>query len=290
MHTYNYPVSGAIVSWQVGLCRQEDVARSFEALGIQALIPPPRSEYECLRAAIAEVVPLRNKMIQRHRRHDEHGCEVVDIHRDTEVNAYVQRFNARVEDGDVRMSLPPDADRSNGSWDILAAQQTEVQKAFEKHQHLLTGGSIGAALVKAVACCRGIRLLDRGGVYWIPDDGIGWWDKLSAAIEKATIEGETRIGRFKVQLDERAVDHLLAVVTKKVMADANTILESLGGERAPSDDILERRKEEAEELVTLVGTYSKALGKGLEDLKAVAETARAAAVTAVMQGMAQVAP
>ena len=284
MHTYDYPISGAIVSWQVGLCRQEDVAREFEALGIQALIPPPRSEYECLRAAIADVVPLRNKMIQRHRRHDEHGCEVVDIHRDTEVNNYVQRFNARVEDGDVRMSLPPDADRSNGSWESLAAQRTEVQKAFQKHRHLLTGGAIGAALVKAVACCRGVRLLDRGGQYWIPEDGIPWWDGLAKATEEATVEGETRMGRFRVQMDQQAIEHIVAVLTKKVMADADALLEKLSTER--DEDALEVHKQEATELRELVELYSGALGQGLEELKRVAATTEQAAVTAAMMALA----
>jgi len=282
MYTSDYPISGAIVSWQVGLCRQEDVARSFEALGIAALTPPPRSEYECLRAAIAEVVPLRNKMIQRHRRQAEHGCEVVDIHRDTEVNNYVQRFNARVKEGSVCLTLPPQA---NGhEWAAVSAQRTEVQKAFEKHQHLLTGGAIGAALVKAVACCRGIRLLDRGGQYWIPEDGIPWWDGLVKAIEEATVEGETRMGRFRVQMDQQAIEHIVAVLTKKVMADADRLLEKLSDER--DEDALEVHKQEATELRELVELYSEALGQGLEELKRVAATTEQAAVTAAMMGLA----
>ncbi len=283
MHTYDYPISGAIVSWQVGLCRQEDVARSFEALGIGALVPPPRSEYECLRAAIAEVVPLRNKMIQRHRRHDEHGCEVVDIHRDTEVNNYVQRFNARVEDGDVRLSLPSESSNVYEA-EVLAGQCVEAQKAFEKHRHLLAGGAIGAALVKAVACCRGIRLLDRGGQYWIPEDGIPWWDGLAKAIEEATVEGETRMGRFRVQMDQQAIEHIVAVLTKKVMAEADALLEKLSTER--DEDALENHKQEATELRELVEVYGEALGQGLEELKRVAATTEQAAVTAAMMALA----
>ncbi len=284
MHTYDYPISGAIVSWQVGLCRQEDIARCFEAMGIQALIPPPRSDYECLRAAIAEVVPLRNKMIQRHRRHDEHGCEVVDIQRDTEVNAYVQRFNARVENGEVRLASIGEASAQPDPWDTLAAQRTEIQKAFDKHRHLLTGGAIGAALVKAVACCRGIRLLDRGGQYWIPEDGIPWWDGLAKAIEEATVEGESRMGRFRVQMDQQAVEHIVAVLTKNVMSDADALLEKLSAER--DEDALEVHKQEATELRELVELYSGALGQGLEELKRVAATTEQAAVTAAMIGLA----
>ena len=282
MYTSDYPISGAIVSWQVGLCRQEDVARAFDALGIGALTPPPRSEYECLRAAIAEVVPLRNKMIQRHRRQAEHGCEVVDIQRDTEVNNYVQKFNARVENGDVRLSLPPGVD--NDHCGILAAQRTEVQKAFEKHKHLLTGGAIGAALVRAVACCRGIRLLDRGGQYWIPEDGIRWWDGLAKAIEEATVEGETRMGRFRVQMDQQAIEHITAVLAKRVMAEADKLLEKLSGD--PDEEALEAHKQEATELRELVELYSEALGQGLEELKRVATTTEQAAVTAAMMGLA----
>jgi len=274
MSRVDYPVYGAMVSWNLQDTDLYAARAAFESAGLEHLAPGPKTEYEALKAAVGEVAKSKDQLIQRHKKHHEHGCELVDVKRDTEVNDYSHFLSFKVVNGQVMR-------KTQDGWSWEPDMSGKVQEEFDKQSRLVAPAKLTAALVQMVGALQGIRLRERGGLYWLPEESLATWASLSDALEAA---GNDMLV-LRTELNPRTAQHLTKALHEQVMQEANAILEELGGKLR--EDGLEKRKDRAMELAALVESYSSILGAGLENLKSVTQVVQSAAVMAAMQGMSQ---
>ena len=84
MSTVQFDVSGAMVCWDPADCLQHAARDAFLAAGFGDLAPKPRTDYEALKEALGELKG-KDELVQRHRAHERHGCELVSVLRGEEV-------------------------------------------------------------------------------------------------------------------------------------------------------------------------------------------------------------
>ncbi len=274
MGKVDYPVAGAMVSWNLQDTDLYAARVAFERAGLGHLAPGPKTEYEALKAAVGEAAKSKDQLIQRHKKHEKHRCELVDVNRGEEVNDYSHCLSFKVVDGQVKRKTA-----GGYSWD--SDYSGKIQAEFDKQIQLVAPAKLTAALVAVIQDLQGVRLRERGGLYWLPEEAVEKWSTLADALEVA---GNDMLV-LRTELNPRTAHHLTKALQEQVMQEAQAIIDDLG-KRLDYDGLVKRR-DAASDLVALVEAYSRILGDGLENLKNVAGLAQSAAVQAAMQGMAK---
>ena len=202
-------IGGAVVFWR--LAKSTNRAQVDEGLGrlcLEQFTPEARSPLACLRAVLPDVYPAEKGHKQAVRpikngvgkgfavvEEDPENAHAGDAWGTVRATAILQ------EDGAVRLDPP--------SWEHEEALKAGMAGAAE----WLTAASVGSALVKLVEWCDGVNLRPSGGVYWVRDDRLPEWERISEVFERAS-----------AQKDAKGTDQPPnAVYVMRVVADAQMV-------------------------------------------------------------------
>jgi hypothetical protein len=273
MNAFQIQAEAALVSWDPSDCALDAVRAAFTAAGYPDLCPKARTEYEALRDAMS-TLKAKDRKIERHKGHEKHGCEIMQVDRDTEANEYERRRGARVVDGLVVCDPPLDY-----------FEQEPVQKRFGEALKEVPARELSNALVSVVlGKLNGQRLRDRGALYFIPNESIAKWYLLSDAL---AVAGNVNLFAAEIAMNERAAEWITNSLTKQILADCEKIQQEVASLSAP--DAIELRKTRAFEMELKVSRYKNILGTGLQDLEKATRDAQTAAMMAAMKAMEGVA-
>ena len=269
--------AGAVVYWSAGPTQRELIAERMRQLGLEGFIPPQRTSSAALKDALkayaasrSEKRKGRDKLVQAHKQQSKHGFELVDVERNEDRNYYTHDFSVRVDEF--------------GSVNVLNgyADRSELQKLFDEHQSILTGSSVGQALVRLMAHLNGVSLRQSGGIYWLPEDSVDRWLAVARAVEEAG-EGETnKVYLLRTAMDENTVRAVRDAVCGEVLGSAKPLAEEIASGTL-GEGALETRKTAAMELHKRIGVYEEILGEALKSLHDAVSCVERSAVLAALQ-------
>jgi hypothetical protein len=268
MSSVEFPIYGALVSWNPGDSLYDRVVAAMALAGFAELAPKPKTDYEALKEALGEIKG-KDQIVQRHRAHEKHGCELVDVTRGEEENQYERKFGARVVNGQIQIDQ---------SWRV---DREAVQRRYEEAKATVSGREMSIALVDVIKSLSGVRLREKGSLYWLPEESLSRWCALADELEAA---GKTEILILRTELNPRAVKHIADSLSRDVLKACEEICEEVS--TMGDAEAIERRKTRAMELRGLVNKYADILGQGLDGLKRAIQLAETAAMMASMQALA----
>lgn len=246
--------SGCVTFWS--LSEHTDVARlkaGWEALGLGAFVPEPRSPVACLKEALEETFGGSEVLIRSLAARN--GFVVVKEQRGADDNAYETLFTAKVLDG-----------KSEPMFTNFTEDTTAVLAAFRRHNGRLTNQQVGSALVKLMLHFGGARLRPTGGVYWLSGDRVEDWRAATDVLTAAADGGQSKSYFVEHELDADSIvavrDALVTEVTNETRRIQQEIQSGELGGRA-----LETRKNEAAALRQKVEAYEGILSVTLDSLK-----------------------
>ena len=267
---------GAVVYWGAGETQRDVLKTGLEDLGLERFLPncrtPESSLFNALKDEVPETGMTRDYLIQSLKDRGNNGYEVVEVLKGDKNNSYSALFSARVDKTSERLVL------SEGTWDYATLDGPSLQKSYDRYRGILTGSSMGACLVDICQHLRGTSLRPSGGIYWLPEDSVGMWDKVGGAVSQAALT-ESNVYRLRTIMDEKAAVAVIDAITSEVDAQSAEIMEGIGqlGERA-----LRTREERSRVLKAKVEHYEQMLGEGLDKLKSVCDIATKSAAHAVL--------
>ena len=267
-------VTGGVVFWSCKASNRDLIAELFRIHGLDDCIPPAPTDAAALKSAIVVQHGGKDKTVQAHKKKDSNGYELVRIERDSQKNGYVVDFCAKVADGHVTTF--------GGLVDRF-----KLQEEFNRQKHVVTGAEAGAALVAVLARLNAVRLTDRGGVYWIPQESVAKWTELAPAFEKCSVDGESSVHMMTTVMSEHTIRAVKQQLTDEVQSAAGKLIEEIAANNL-GDDALQNRKAKAKLLHERVTLYSQILGDALQtlqDVVLVAETAAASAMAVQSSNM-----
>jgi len=268
MSTVHVDVSGAMVCWYPADCLQQAARNAFLAAGFGELAPKPRTDYEALREALGELKG-KDELVQRHRAHEKHGCELVSVQRGEDENVYNRQFGVKVRAGYVIVD------------DASCINADNLQRLYEDAKTKVSAWAISVCLLEVVRSLTGVRIRENGALYWVPEESVPRLEVLADALATA---GAANLMVLRTALDERAARHVTEGLTREVMKQCEAICEEVA--TLGTQEAIERRKMKAFEMRCLVERYSTILKDGLEGLKRAIGLAETAAVMAAMQAVA----
>jgi len=268
MSTVQFDVSGAMVCWDPADCLQHAARDAFLAAGFGDLAPKPRTDYEALKEALGELKG-KDELVQRHRAHERHGCELVSVLRGEEENQYLRQFGVKIRAGCVVVD------------DTTCINADKLQTLYEEAKAKVSARAISVCLVEVVRSLTGVRIRENGALYWIPEESVHRLGLLADALASA---GGANLMLLRTALDERAARHVTEGLTREVMKQCEAICEEVA--TLGTEEAIERRKTQAFRMRCLVERYSTILNDGLEGLKKAIGLAETAAVMAAMQAVA----
>lgn len=175
-----FQINGAVVFWNCGPSSRDILAARLESLA-QMPMPEDRTNRSALHNALEEYAKVRaasyQKVLVRPNTHPEkNGFSVVIETPGEECCKHSLSFTAKVdENSGVSVN------------DTLGhADAASIQALFYAQKAILTGESVGKALVKLLANLGAVCLRDAGGIYWLPEDKAHIWLKAAEAVEAAS--------------------------------------------------------------------------------------------------------
>jgi hypothetical protein len=267
MKTVHHTASGAVVYWSTGPSQRDLLRAALERLGLGEHTPSPRTDAAALKIALKEYAAgvkckTKDRIVQPHAQQAKHGFEVVEVELGESRNEYTIDFSAKVTDGG-RVEV------TNG----LGPRQA-LQDAFDTHKSTLAATAVSKALVDILSELGGTALREAGGVYWLPEDAIGKWQDVAAAVEACATEKPTSIYLLRTVMDEQAVRAVRDAIVAEVTGAAAAIAEEVG-ERQLGEEALENRKKVTAGLHERVKRYETILGEAMESLHAVVDSVEA---------------
>lgn len=278
---------GAVAFWDAGPTNRTMLEHLLTQIGLEAFLPPVRSDSAALKLAMAEYAEGQrarmraaakaksqatgqkvrmDKIVQPHLDQKQNGFELVSVERGARENAYGADFSARVtEEGKVLVTRG-------------FANVWEIQEYFAKHKGTVGGDGVGRSLVELVQHLGGTTLREVGGVYWLPDSALETWSQVINAFQMAG--PKTKVYMMQTVMGAETIRAVKDAIVSEVSASAGSLVEEI---RAGSLGAvaLENRKTRASQLHERVKQYEEILQDTLEHLHqviAVAETAAASAL------------
>ena len=155
----------------------------------------------------------------------------------------------------------------------------EVLADYSKARGVLATTDIGNWLCDTLTTLGGVPLRDRGGVYFVPQDRVATWERVTTALQACSLH---KVHRVPAMRSQDAVEAILAAVTADTRKACQTIAEDIGsatlGKRA-----LETRENQTADLLERLDRYEGLLGTRLDELRtAIDETRSAVAVARMM--------
>lgn len=265
-------LGGAVVYWTLSEFTFRDrLADGLGDAGFGDLAPDARPATAALKAALEQTLGGSGVLIRPLQSRD--GFAVIEEQRGQTENVYTQTLSARVQgDGALaRLTFSTTDERTHA-----------VHQAFDLHQGLIAAHQVSECLVGIVERLGGRRLRPSGGFYWLPEDKLGLWQEVAAAVEKAAFGRPHACYVLRVAMDADAVRAVRDAIVAEVTAEANRIrTEVLSGEL--KERALESRRLEVVDLRDKVALYEQLLETGLISLReAIDATEEAAAAAALL--------
>ena len=260
-----YPVNGALACWDLGVSSLPDAQAAFDSWGSVSI--KPRSENERLRAALSDYKGKdKDKIIQRMKKRGK--LEVCDVERGETHNDYTSNFTASVKDNVVS---------TNYGW----ADTSRIQALFDHHSMICTPGQLSAALVEQVKTWHGITYgRSSGGFYWLHEDQAKRLEQLARALVSVAVEGSNEVTITWAEMSPSAARAVTQGLNKEIEAAVKKILDDL--DTLQDEEAIEKRKQDADDMMEKIAEYETILGGGLDGLKAITGYAREMAVKAAM--------
>jgi hypothetical protein len=281
-------VQGAVVYWNAGPTRADQIAGRLAALGMDKFIPKPRTNESALLYVLGEYcrqwrgenalhVKAGDDRIVQKRRNRKDGFEIVAVKRG-KPNVYTPIY-AVVADEYGFLS----GETCRDSWQYAIPDMDTLREQFNYHKRIVTGAAAGQSLVAILASLGGVALRPSGGIYWIPQDAIETWANVAGAFENsAETTGGTTCYQLATVMDDntlRAVrDSLLEEVTKT----CTRIVEELDG---LGQEAIENRKAALFALHEKIEHYESLFSTGLESLHNVVKVVESRATLTMLQSV-----
>lgn len=252
---------GGVVYWSAGPTQRDTLEAGLEAIGLRHYMPRPRTRLSGLINAAKHYAKesadlCRNDgldyIVQNHKRPKLNGIEICNVDRKMVNNIYDSMYNLNV-DADGKVSCKE-------SQHV----EDEIQVSYDNFMHLLTGEGVGAMLVKLLGHCQGVRLRESGGIYWIPNQTLPVWKKVTEAVEQA---GHTNTCYLlRTVLDGNCIRAVMDAIASEVADAVNRMMVELES-HSLQEKALENRLERCKALDSRISFYGAVLGKGLDELK-----------------------
>ena len=258
---------GRITFWD--LSGDVDLNALVAALGDAVKAPENPTPKVSLHRAVDECA-RRHDLEVRHR-----GTGMWDI-----VGEPVEDSRQLVYPIETSARLMTEADGIGEEVGVSAVGQysSEVFADYSKARGVLATTDIGNWLCDTLTKLGGVPLRDRGGVYFVPQDRVASWERVTTALQTCSLH---RVHRVPAMRSQDAVEAILAAVTADTKKACDTIVGEIGdgsiGKRA-----LETREEKTAELLERLDRYEGLLGTRLDELRAAIEKTRGAVAMARM--------
>lgn len=222
---------------------------------------------------IAEDDPARKKGYQR-KRGDWAVVRKQKVAEDSTAAIYPIVATARLAAGDrIEVDTTPDAVVQTG-----AEIREMLEGAFDAAGKVLAPPDVGSWLCDKLRALDAVPLKQNGGVYFIPKDRVAKWDRLVAALTKASTH---RVHGIPAMRTQDAVDAILAAITAETRAECERMTKEIA-EAGLGARALETREKETDSLLGRLERYEGLLGGRLDELRAAIEETRTAVATARM--------
>jgi hypothetical protein len=274
MNAIEVSAGGAVVFWSAGPTQRELLDSRLDQIGLAKFLPLPRTDAACLKDSLKDycrgpglAYGASDKEVQAHVNPELNGFEVVNVQRGNDKNHYTTDFSAKLEQGEVTVT--------QGLADLAA-----IQQSFGIHSGLITGQSVGAAMVQILAHLKGVSLRPRGSVYWLPGSSLDVWRQVAVAVEECCMGGSTKAYVMTTVMDSGSMRAVKDAVCREV-TDASEVLrkEIIAGDLG--ERALEKRVERAQCLHSRIEEYQELLGDMNELLHAAVRVPEMAAAAAI---------
>lgn len=273
MKTLTMNTNGGAVFWKAGDSIRSRFA-SLGRLGLDAFIPPQRSEEALLRDALCQIFRDPTTLVRS--LGEDGGFTVIDELRGKTRNQYQTRCSAKWADGKLEVDSPnPGA--------LLLDIEAKIREGSDQ----VAAIAVTQSLVKLITHLGGIPLRPSGAVYWLLNDRLDQWADAAAIYSAAAAEaGATSIYVMKTVADPGAIDAVCDALTTDTAKQIEALnAEILSGELGPI--ALKNRAEDLEALRSRMASYESSLGKGLEGLAKMIDEASTATATAILAASAR---
>jgi hypothetical protein len=246
------------------------VKEAFARIGKESLAPKAQTEYEALRDAVS-IIKAKDQKIERHRAHEKNGCEILQIERDTEQNAYARRLGARVHENEWgRKTVKLDCE-------ISEHDQGRLDECFAQGVLEVSSTALTKAIVEVIQGMDGERETD--GLWFIPPS---YGDDLMDFVEAIEQLG-VPIVPAQTRINQRLAEHVGKELTERMQKEAERLQEEIAGLKTP--EAIEARKLDIAELQGRVQRYKDLLGTNLAKAEEVLTMAQTVAMIASMSAM-----
>lgn len=266
-------VQGAVTYWGLAKWTDHDsLEQAMTALGLEDHIPDPPTPDAACKTALKLACGARRRLV---RPLADTGYALVNEDADGDDLDYGIELRAiPVEiNGAPALHLDPaDHDRAD-----------DLQRAYVEQRTRLNATRVGHMLANLAEHLGGVRLRERGGVYWLPEKALAKWQQVAAAVEDAAIQTTSSLYLLRTQMDENTLRAVRDAITLDIEEEAEKIrLKIADRERAGA---LERLQNRAVALEQRIADYEKILGEPLESLRETQELAQSEAAMAVLAAM-----
>jgi hypothetical protein len=271
-------VGGVCVYWTTAELNDRSVLEDgLTVLGYPDLVPDPRTAPAALKDALEDV--FRGQAFDVARLHKSNGFEVVRIDR----RAFPVPNVRTVE---MMCQVTEDDGKQVVEFDPLDDRHAKVMDRFRAQLGYVTRSAVTEALVAVVYRLGGTRLVEKGGLYWLPDHRLDDWRAVAGVVEKAGVNRRNSVQLVRTVFDADSVRAVRDAIVAEVRGEAQRIDREIE-EGGLGDRAMESRRQQAQDLREKVKLYESLLGVGLESLHEVVDHAEIAACKATVLASAQ---
>lgn len=246
--------AGAMTYWSLGQQTQPDILQNgLSQLGLPDYAPKPRSWLMALKAGLAEMFAKPEELIRPLRDKSRNGYTVVVEEKGEYENTYSREVNACVDkEGCVSVTA--------GCADCF-----ELQRLTNHYHRVLPAAGVSDMLTDIIQeRLGGISLKNNGGLYFIPDAGVGKWKDVIMVVEAAAVEPTTNdLSVVPLEMNTMTLRDIKRSICREMESAAERLRRDIA-ENNLGDEALLNRAVRASQLRDRIRQYEGILGEALE--------------------------
>lgn len=246
-------IGGALVFWKLsGQADHERLRDSLHECQLREFCPDPRVPLAIMKEALGKTYPGSTTMVRTLA--SKTGFAVVSEKKGDDWNDYDHQGAVKLIDQDWSFSGVSEDDRKL------------ILGAYHEAAGYVSSGQVAMALTKIISYMRGVPLRPSGAVYWVPDDQLGEFEDVAAAIENSAVVPDSyMIHRMQHVLDDSAVRAISEGLVDEVSGRVQELEKELkGGELQKR--ALKNRWSEIEATRKKVQHFEESLSRALPQL------------------------
>lgn len=255
MRQKHVSANGAVVFWTAGPTSRDLLNARLESIGVR--VAAERTDNSALENAMKEygkdhVSKGHKVLVRANKKPGTNGYSFIQEAKEEHRCYHTHDFSAKVDEGQVK---------TTGGYTDVAA----LQRLFEHFKAVLTGASVGQALVGILADLGAMTLKDSGGIYWVPEDKLDLWYQVAEAVETSAIGGhESHVDSFTTTMDEHTARALKRGIVREIAETTKALRTEIAG--GMGEKAMESRQEAAVSLHKRVDQYAVILEDTLDEL------------------------